>query len=590
MSNVLQSILESAETRHHQGDDTPEFLLVVMHQAAEDLQLARLTLWTSRGTDAAILARIGDESCDENGRESVLAARTGQVRTAVSAATSAGGRRRLLVASLLIDELRLVLDVTEREHHVEDDVLIQLADVFADLQRRRLLEWHVRHSDSERSLNQLIAQLHSSLDDEIVAGSLATDGAAVLDCRRVAVARRVGRRRWEVVATTGVSQPNLRADATRQICTWIEAAEAGNLKDADAPIVRPLATSKQWNDAAWAAVFEHSDASGDPVPSQLERICGHAALAFANCETLAASSVTGQIRRACRVLTRPRPLVLLAATVVVVLALCLVNTELRIEVYGELAPTQRAYVFAPDDGTIIEVSIDDGSDVSAGVELCTLKNEDLEVQQEAIDGELAAAHARLQAIDAMRGDRVTNTDSMLSAEQVELQKKMASLTRQSQIVSERTSKLNVESRIDGRVYGDRLRQLLLQRPVQRGQFLFEVADPHSGWQLELRVPEADARHVLRAITSSESALPVTFSLETSPEKIRETHLASLAASTDVDESGKLSTLAIAHVNGPEFETERPGTGVVAYVHCGRFSAGYVWFRKVIEFVQRHTRL
>lgn len=589
MSDVLQSILESAGTRHLQDDSVQDFLSALLQQAAIDLRITSIVLWTNRGKEAAILGRIGDT--DPGDAAAVCAATSGQVQAAVSSEAT-GSKRRLLVASVLAGDLRLVLDVTEGAHPVDRELLVQLSDVCADLQRRRLLEQHVQQSEREQSVSQCIAQLHSSLNSDVIANSLATDAAAVLDCRRVAVARRVGKRRWTVVATTGVSQPNLRSDAARQICSWIVQAETDRPSDSEEhvrPVVQPLSISREWKHAVWAVVFESSDGE-HIVQTNLERVCGHAALAFANSETLSRSSITGQLGRAIRRLTRPRAAVALTVIGVVVAALLLVKTELRIEVYGELVPAQRTFVFAPDDGTITDVFVDDGSEVTLDAPLCVLKNEDLEVQREAIDGELAAATARLAAIDALRGDRSANTDSLLSAEQVELKQKTISLTRQTQILGDRIAQLRVVSRMAGRVYGDRLKQLWFQRPVLRGQFLFEVANPHSGWQLDLRVPEVEARHVLRATESANGALPVTFALETSPETFRKTELDFIAASTDIDQQGILSTLAVAGVDGPGFQQERPGTGVVAYVHCGRYSAGYVWFRKVIEFAQRHTWL
>ena len=83
---------------------------------------------------------------------------------------------------------------------------------------------------------------------------------------------------------------------------------------------------------------------------------------------------------------------------------------------------------------------------------------------------------------------------------------------------------------------------------------------------------------------------VTFSLKTSPEAIRQTSLVTLGASTDVDHNGELSTLAIADLTDVELNNERPGAGVVARIHCGKRSIAFVWFRQVIEFVQRHTWL
>ena len=61
MSDVLQSILESAGTRHLQDHGVREFLPVLLQQAATDLQLTGIALWTNRGNDAAILASMGDE-------------------------------------------------------------------------------------------------------------------------------------------------------------------------------------------------------------------------------------------------------------------------------------------------------------------------------------------------------------------------------------------------------------------------------------------------------------------------------------------------------------------------------------------------
>ncbi len=589
----LDALLEAAARRHRAADAADDFLPFLMHEVRERLALTSVALWRTHQQDVVSLGWLGTEKPGKAAEADIRSAIIGDV--AVVSATNLTTARRLIAGAQLVGDHQLVLDATECDQAVDEDLLIQLADVFADLQRRRMLDRHLQHSDRENMLAALVAQLHDSLDPQVVANTLATDGAAVLKCRRVAVARRIGRRRWDVAATTGVSQPNQRSDAARQICEWVEeaAGRAGDSADTVASVSRieiPLSKSKQWQDANWAAVFENEDDFTDTDLSLIERISRHAVIGFANCETLARATFTGQIRRALQAVTRSRAIVLLLLPTLIGLSLWLIPSELRIEVYGELAPVNRAFVFAPDDGTIAEIFVDDGSEVSTKTTLCILENEDLAVRREAVDGELAAAVARLAAIDAMRGDRSTGNDSLLSAEQVELKEKTESLTRQAEILKRRIEELNVVSRISGQVFGDRLKQLLFRRPVQRGQYLFEVADPESGWQLDLRIPEADARHVLNAIENTESNLQVSFSLETSPETFRRTELHSLAASTDLDPTGTLSTLAVAKVEAGNFADQRPGTGVVAYIHCGKFSTGYVWFRKVIEFVHRNTWL
>ncbi|MEQ9410277.1 MAG: hypothetical protein RIK87_21250 [Fuerstiella sp.] len=608
MSDLLQSILEAAGRQHSEDGDTHDFLKALIQQTSARLKLHHLALWTQRGGTAQILTQLGSRVRSPDDGPLICSTPAGQVHLATTADVET--ERRLLTASALVDDLRLVLDVTEGGASVDDDVLLHLTDIFADLQRRRLLEAHLQQSDSERRVNQLLTQLHSSLDQSVVANSLATDGAAVLGCIRASVVRRSGRS-WNVVATTGVSQPDHRSDASRQIRSWVEqAATEHGVADhgvadhgADGgsdrhPVVRPLEPQQNWQKAGWAVVLEfpeHAIPGQGTIASEqcLNTVLQHATLALANCDARTRATAVGRVRSGWQRLTGGRWGIVLTALAVLVTALLIVPATLRIEVYGALAPTERSFVFAPDDGTIAEVFVEDGTRTEAGrTLLCVLQNEDLQVQLESIAGQLAAANARLAAIDAMRGTRIPGADNnrLLSAEQAELKEEVVSLTKQADIVRERLQLLNVVSRIDGRVYGDRLVQFLTQRPVTRGQFLFEVANPASGWQLELKVPEADSRHVLRAMEQQDAPLTVSFALETSPESVHQTQLRSLASSVDLDEQGQLSTKAFAPVSDSDLHQERPGAGVIAYIHCGQRPVGYVWFRRIIEFVQRHTWL
>jgi hypothetical protein len=405
----------------------------------------------------------------------------------------------------------------------------------------------------------------------------------------------VGRRRgkhWDVIATTGVSQPNERSDAARQLSQSIDAAATGdsNAADNQTSTVRPLCVSRDWGKAEWAVVLETEESLED-LP-QLERFLTHASLALLNSDAAQRNSLANVLRRGIRSLRRPGTLATVGLLAALSAVLLLVQADLRIEVYGEAVPTERAFVFAPDDGIITQLHVEEDSDVSNTDVLCVLTNEDLNVQLETIDGELAAANARLAAIAALRGARniVTGEARVLSAERAELEVQTQSLARQSLMVTERLEHLRVTSRLTGRVYGDRLQQILFQRPVQRGQYLFEVANPAANWQLQLRVPEADIRYVLTATEDGDAPPAISYSLETSPEVTRHTTLTSLGAATDVDRRGELSTLAIAELEDAAFGEERPGAGVVARIRCGRRSVGFVWFRQVIEFVQRQTWL
>lgn len=590
MSDTLQNVLARAEQQHDRQNGNVEFMPVLLKQTAMVMGLRQLSVWTHSSHSSRMIARIGDGQADLPTTAELEGVANGDVRPVSEVDSALDGTSRLwLSASSLGGDSRLFLLAEAGEKSIDQDDFSQLTDVFADLQRRRLLDSMLHATRGEAAWQSLIAQLHSSLDTRVTVNTIATDAAEILSCRRIAVGRRRGNS-WEIVVTTGVSEPNDRSDASRQLTRWIELTAAGSDIDGEPfqRCVRPLGASRQWVDAAWAVVLEWDERQEHP--QQLERFLKHASLALVNCQAARRRSLVGMMRHGLRSVRGFRFLTAAFIMGATAAALLLTKTELRIEVYGQLVPKERVFVFAPDDGTITELNVEDDSDVSHHDVLCVLTNEDLSVQLEMIEGQLSAAHARLAAIDALRGDRglAPGEVLLLSAERAELEEKNKSLVKQSSIVAERLEQLEVRVGMEGRVYGDRLRQLLFQRPVQRGQYLFEVADPSVGWQLHLRVAESDVRYVLDASRNNQESPVISFALETSPEITRRTNLESLGATTDVDNSGELSTLVIADLTGPGFDDERPGAGVVARIHCGQRSVGFVWFRRVIEFVQRRV--
>ncbi len=188
----LDGLLEAAARRHRAADGANDFLPFLLHETRDQLSLSTVALWKTYQREVASLGWLGDNEPAADTQSDVASVGVGDV--AVLPAESSSGGRRLLAGAALVGDHELVLDATESDQAVDEELLIQLADVFADLQRRRMLERHLLHSDRENSLAALVAQLHGSLDPQVIANTVATDGAAVLDCRRVAVARRIGSR------------------------------------------------------------------------------------------------------------------------------------------------------------------------------------------------------------------------------------------------------------------------------------------------------------------------------------------------------------------------------------------------------------
>ena len=609
----LHELLEMAEQHHRALGEAGEFRDSLLQVLRLPLSADVLRLWDVRSSGQLSLCAEVGHSQQRNPQLVVRESGTSVVRQIPDEQTVSDRAAQVYLSSAEIsDGLKIVFELRSSSDSIRHQLLSDLCEVFADLYRRRLVAGVIQHAERERCFRQLMELVHSDLDENRIANTLASDAAEFLKCRRVAVARRLNRNRWELLAATSVNDPDPRSDAVRQLCRLIEEAASAETVSASATsdqsepiqgvttaetvLVRPLSVSQKWADADWAIVFEEPDELRDPDAQQyLHSLCQHATTAFRNCHVLTESSGWLSIRNRFKAFREGRLLVIMTVAGLLMAWFLLRPAELRIEVPGQLVPIERRYLFAPDQGIITALQVQDGSEVQMGDVLCTLRNDDLELQLERLRGEMASARARLAALESLRGDRSLSQSSLVSGEQAELTEKTRSLEQQIEFVKERLSRLTLTAPIAGHVHGERIREALLGRPVARGQYLFEIANSQGAWELELRVSELDVRHVKAAVNESTDPLQVTFALETSPEQSMQTTLLHLNNATDIDERGQLSTRAVADFPGvnksaPPSNAEspelRPGAGVIAYVHCGSRTAGFVYFRKLIEFLQR----
>jgi len=499
-------------------------------------------------------------------------------------------------------DVGLVLEAELPNQTFYADFWEELSEVLGDLHRRRLLSNLWQSARYERTLHQILETLHSDLDSVRVANCLASDTVELLGCSRITVAKWTESRRWEAIAATSVSQLEMRADASRWICETIKSCQESGKENCESMlekatrsgiltgqecIVRPLTYSGEWENAKWAAMFEWTAPNVSAERTHvLQTLCRHTAQALKNCEVNTQSSILSRFRSAPAGFLSRRYLLPGVCLMIACIAMVFAKLPLRIEVMGKLVPTQRMFVFAPEEGVVTEVFVEDGTNVSDQAVLCKLRNEDLEIQQEAIEGELSSVQARLAALDALRGDRSLNQSGLLSAEQAEMQKKLQSFEKQLEILNRRLAGLTIHAAIPGRVYGDRLRELLLGRPVHRGQYLFELANPDGAWQLDFRVPESEIRYVIQAVSDTSHSVNVSYIVETAPETIHKSSLTHVGESTDVDEYGRLSTQVTIDSSLDEIQMPRPGAGAIGWIDCGRYSAGYVLFRRIIESLER----
>src|SRR4029078_10671638 len=98
---------------------------------------------------------------------------------------------------------------------------------------------------------------------------------------------------------------------------------------------------------------------------------------------------------------------------------------------------------------------------------------------------------------------------------LQLQQESQNIERELALVRDKQRQLTVVAPQRGQVVTWKVRDLLLSRPVARGQGLLTRATPEGAWERELNLPERRLMHVQGAQRNSKT-IPVSFVLSSHP--------------------------------------------------------------------------
>lgn len=585
---TVVQLLERAESLVGAGADAGVFAQALLAEFSRAIGQKGVALWRCGVDDTPnLVAQVGPKAAEPS-EDAIAATRLGQLTSCPSPDEGPG----LLIGSELVSGTHVILQAAIEPAEIPKASLQEVIDILAELHRRTLLQTSLDRSQRFGSVVGFLTTLHADLSPRRVLNVFATDAAPLLSAKRIFVARRFGRR-WSVQSATAVDRPNPRADDVRIAAGRFRDAANGDATDtsmadesssqlANDDCVKPV--GDDWKTARYAVLIESESAVDEKT---VDLIVHHLGLSLENCRRAHEATLVGRMKRLPATLLRPSSFVWIAALAGAAGWLWFGQAELAIEAYGQAVPVKRAIVFAPEDGLITDVLFGDESNVTEGTALCVLRNDDLGIALERLQGEMATSFARLAALETQRGTRDRTQAAAVSAEREELRIAIESLEKQKAIVQRQIATLTVSAPIGGKIFVDGLPKEWIGRPVQRGQALAEIADAKGEWELRLRVPEREVRHVLHAMDTGEERPRVSFILETATDRPQETELAEIDAEVRVDELGELSTTAVAPFGDLALAADkRPGAGVVASIHCGKHRAGYVYLRRVIEFVQR----
>lgn len=499
-------------------------------------------------------------------------------------------------------------------------------EIVADFERRALLG-ELRQFDRHwAQLDEFARRIHASVELEPVAYAIANEGLRILSCDRLSVLVR-RRRGYEVAAVSGTESFSRRSNTIRLLERLAGAALAADEPvwyppDRELPpqIEAPLEAYLDESHARSLGILPLciEEAERSPAERQIvgglvvERFFGaaderlrvasaavaaHSALAIQNALALERLPFGRFQRRVGSALAALRGRRLagwaagLGALAAMVAALAWTPADFSVEARGELQPVAMRDLFAPDDAVAAELLAPTGTRVAANQVVLVLRKPSLELELKRVWGELQTARKRLAAVESeqllnRREDEAQRKRyTELTAQQEELRALVASLQSQHEILKRQEAELQVRSPIAGELLTWDAEQLLAARPVTRGQSLLTVADLSGPWRLELRVPERRIRHLAEARARGDGRLVVSFALATHPDRVLRAELDRLGQRTEVSEHDGAVVLATASLDADEIPQRVPGATVVARIHCGTRSLGYVWLHDLIDAVR-----
>ncbi|MEW4489236.1 HlyD family efflux transporter periplasmic adaptor subunit [Thalassoglobus sp. JC818] len=581
----MADVLESSFEEHAQLRDQRRSLIpIIANNVSQRLNTSIIGLWQVEGQRCVRLWPV--ESTPESQR---LEAEISQIQpgTAVQAvlqnASKASDCKIVCAASPLAGAMSVVVALDSKGRVINEASALQLSDLLADLRRRELLTTLSTSSQKSAQIVNWIMQIHADRSETEKLHAFATDGALLSGADRIALFKRRSTRDWEFCCSTGTDSSASRSSEVNGLrARLIEAQE----KDEATDNLFPMGPSGSWEDATYACVVDTASEDSSYEPKILRLLADQFSMAIDQPDRKAKSRQQARSRLLKSTLTAAS--IVLAGLFAV--SLMSMKTDLKIRVLGEIYPVVRQQIFSPETGVITEVLVEHGQHVQQGDLICQLRSDRLEVLREQTREELISTQARLAALQTISprlNSSSTNGGLPVTVEQSELTERVSSLEEQLKLITDQIETLSIQAPFDGQVIRERLREELLGRPVQQGQFLFQLIDPESDWQVVVRIPEREVRHVLEAQTTEET-VPLTYLLETSPEHEHTSEITRISNATEMDSTGNLSTRAWAPVQDEKPFERRLGAGVLGRVHCGQRTWFSVLTRGISEFWLRYS--
>ena len=486
-------------------------------------------------------------------------------------------------------------------------------------------------------LEQFTRLVHQGLDPRATAYTIANEGRRLIECDRVTVAVKRGRkskieaisgqetfdRRSNTVAlldklasvVVAGGEPVWYSGDTSNMAPQIEEAleayvdESHTKAMAILPLAKPRETTSDSIDHPppaeyiGALIIEQitDETFTQGMIRRIEVVRDHCSAAMSNAiehQSLFLMPVwrtLGKTRAVVAARNLPKTLTIVGVLVAIVAAMFLVPADFKLHARGALEPVVKREVFAGVEGKVVYISPNAEQEqmVEEGEELLRLENPELAVQIEHVFGEINKTHGQFNMLTRQKTQlKPTTPEHRLQRAQIEgeiakASDALESLTTQLEILQAKQSRLTIRSPMKGQILTWQVRDKLENRPVEKGQVLLTVADPTQDWDLELKMPEDRMGHIMRAIEEQGTqALDVEYIVMTDPGVTRWGKIKDIQNIAEVQgEEGNVVLVRVKIDKGDLLTAPRRGATVTAKIHCGKTNLGYSLFHDLISWFQ-----
>jgi hypothetical protein len=515
--------------------------------------------------------------------------------------------------------------------------LLQMCELAVNFFKTRQIKHFADRQVLWAQLEEFARMVHANLDPRETAYTIANEGRRLIECDRVSVAIRKGKKCY-IEAVSGQDMFDKRSNTIRllgRLATAVVATgetmwytgdtsnmapqvedavqeyvdESHSKTVAVLPLARPRrdpeeeeASKREDPDPPIGAlIVEEIEDSRvpDKMLQRVDVVGRHSATALANAldhDNLFLMPLWRTIGRQKWVLkarTLPKTLAITGAILAVLVALGTWPYAFTLRAKGTIEPVERRIVFAPSEAEVELVLVKHGDMVHKDDVLAKLRDTESQVKLTEVQGQIDVSRRTVESLQyqSRLGSISTEERNRFLSQEAEEAVKLMGLQSQEKLLLKKIADLDVLSPIDGEVITWDVQNRLNHRPVQRGQELMRIADPKGDWRLELNIPEKRMGHISRARHEIKPDLDVDYALAVDPSTTRVGQITKIEEGANPEqEEGNLVKAYVA-IDTAKLRKElpegalRPGAAVDGKIHCGKRAIGYVWFHDAIEYVQ-----